>query len=207
MAYHPNRRQNQADCRIAPVLPARIAGLVCPTRLGVFPVPVDKGVMTSPDVRAAALILLLGLAALGTAFGAQYFLGMAPCELCLWERWPYRILVALGLVALCVPPPFRRALLWLAALTLLGGAGSGFLHVGVERGWWPSPLPACNASNLVGGGISSLIANLPAAPAKPCDAPNFLIPGLPVSFATMDFILAAVCAVVLTAYLSRGKAR
>ena len=162
--------------------------------------------MRSVDTRVAVLILLLGLLALGTAFGAQDVLGMAPCELCLWERWPYRLLILLGIVALCVPRGFRRALLWLAALTLLGAAGIGFLHVGVEHGWWPSPLPECNASNLLVGNVSSLIASLPATPAKPCDAPNFLIPGVPVSFATMDFILAAVCAVALAAYLSRSKA-
>jgi disulfide bond formation protein DsbB len=162
--------------------------------------------MRSPDRRVAVLILALGLVALGTAFGAQDLLGMAPCELCLWERWPYRILILLGVVALRVSPPLRRALLWVALLTLLCGAGIGFLHVGVERHWWPSPLPECNAANLLADSVSSLIARLPATPAKPCDAPNFLIPGLPVSFATMDFILAAVCAAALAVYLGRSKA-
>jgi disulfide bond formation protein DsbB len=162
--------------------------------------------MRSPDRRVALLILALGLAALGTAFGAQMGLGMAPCALCLWERWPYRVLIVLGAVAFLAPPPLRRALLWVAVLTLLCGAAIGFLHVGVEQHWWPSPLPECNASNLLAGNLGSLIASLPAAPAKPCDAPNYLIPGLAVSFATMDFILAAVCAVGLGAYLSRGKA-
>jgi disulfide bond formation protein DsbB len=162
--------------------------------------------MMSPDRRVAVLILVLGAAALGTAFGAQDYLGMAPCELCLWDRWPYRVLIVLGVVALCAPPRLRRGLLWVAALTLLWAAGIAFLHVGVEWHWWPSPLPECSAGNLMAGSVSSLIANLPAAPAKACDAPNFLIPGLPVSFATMDFLLAAVCAVALGAYLSRSKA-
>ena len=166
----------------------------------------NNGVMRSPDVRIAVLLLLLGLLALGTAFGAQTVLGMAPCELCLWERWPYRVLILLGVLALCLPQPLRRAVLWLGALTLLCGAAIGFLHVGVEQHWWPSPLPECAASNLMAGSVSSLIASLPAAPAKPCDAPNFLIPGLPVSFATMDFLLAAVCAVALGAYLIRSRA-
>jgi disulfide bond formation protein DsbB len=164
--------------------------------------------MTSaPDRRIAILVLVLGALALGVAFGSQYFLGMAPCELCLWERWPYRLLIVFGAVALLVPPVARRVLLWVAALTLLCGAGIAFLHVGVEQSWWPSPLPECNASNIVAGKLSSLIASLPAAPAKPCDAPNFLIPGLPVSFATMDLILAAVCAIGLGAYLVRSSAR
>jgi disulfide bond formation protein DsbB len=195
-AYHPKDRQNQADYRPLPS-GSGVGGLAARE---------DKGVMRSPDRRVAVVILVLGLVALGTAFGAQDLLGMAPCELCLWERWPYRLLVLLGLVALCVPPRPRRALLWLAVLTLLCGAGIGFLHVGVEQHWWPSPLPECSASNLFAGSISSLVASLPSAPAKPCDAPNFLIPGLPISFATMDFILAAVCAVGLGAYLSRSKA-
>jgi disulfide bond formation protein DsbB len=162
--------------------------------------------MSSPDRRIAVLVLILGVLALGTAFGAQQVLGMAPCELCLWERWPYRVLILLALVALCVPVRLRRTLLWGAVLTLVCGAGIGLLHVGVEQHWWPSPLPECSASNLLGGNLASLVARLPAAPAKPCDAPNFLIPGLPVSFATMDFILAAVCATGLGAYLGRSRA-
>jgi disulfide bond formation protein DsbB len=76
----------------------------------------DKTFMTSPDRRMAVLILVLGLLALGAAFGAQDFLGMAPCELCLWERWPYRILIGLGLVAVFAPIPLRRALLWVAGV-------------------------------------------------------------------------------------------
>jgi disulfide bond formation protein DsbB len=169
--------------------------------------PGISGAMNPPDRAAAALVLLLGVLALGTAFAAQDFLGMAPCELCLWERWPYRVLIVLGLAALCLPRRARRGLLWVAFLVLLCGTGVAFLHIGVEQHWWPSPLPECNASNLITGNLSALVASLPAAPAKPCDAPNFLIPGLPISFAMMDLILAAVCAVGLGAYLSRGGAR
>ncbi len=162
--------------------------------------------MSSPDRRIALLVLILAALALGVALGSQHFLGMAPCELCLWERWPYRILILLAAAALLVPKGLRRALLWVSALTFLCGAAIAFIHVGVEQHWWPSPLPECRASNLLTGSVSSLIASLPAAPAKPCDAPSFLIPGLPVSFATMDFILAAVCAAALGAYLARSRA-
>jgi disulfide bond formation protein DsbB len=160
---------------------------------------------SSPDRRVAFIVLVIAALALAVAFASQHFLGMAPCELCLWERWPYRVLMALGAVALVVPDGARRVLLWAAALTLLCGAAIAFLHVGVERHWWPSPLPECAASNLVTGSIGSLIASLPTTPAKPCDAPNYLIAGLPVSFATMDLIAAGVCAGLLTAYLLLGK--
>ena len=153
--------------------------------------PDDKGGMNiSSDRRTAIVLLVLGAAALAVAYGSQHLLGMAPCELCLWERWPYRIIILLSLLALLLPARTGRLLLWLCALALLGDAGIAFLHVGVEQHWWPSPLPECSASNLLSANLSTLMASLPARPAKPCDAPNFLIPGLPVSFATMDFLLA-----------------
>ena len=53
------------------------------------------------------------------------------------------------------------------------------------------------------------MANLPATPAKPCDAPNFLVPGLPISFTTMDFLYALACFVLVLACLrprTRGAA-
>ena len=124
----------------APSNACGIAALVCPVVLGGIARPVDKGAMRSPDRRVAVLILVLGAVALGTAFGAQDYLGMAPCELCLWDRWPYRALILLGLVAFWLPPFPRRGLLWVAAFTLLCAAGVAFLHVGVEWHWWPSPL-------------------------------------------------------------------
>jgi disulfide bond formation protein DsbB len=168
----------------------------------------DKdGMSASPDRRTAIFLLLVGLAALATAFGAQNYLAMAPCELCLWERWPYRIIILLGVLTLILPPPTRRALLWLGALALVVAIGIAFVHVGVERHWWPSPLPECSASNLVTGNLTALMNSLPARPAKPCDAPNFLLPDVPLSFATMDLLFALFCWAVVTVRLLRPSAR
>lgn len=160
----------------------------------------------SPDRRTAIFLLLVGLAALATAFGAQTYLGMAPCELCLWERWPYRVIILLAVLALILPTRARRVLLWLGALALVADIGIAFVHAGVERHWWPSPLPECSASNLVKGNLTALMNSLPARPAKPCDAPNFLLPGVPLSFATMDLLFALFCWAVVTVRLLRRPA-
>src|SRR5579875_3281802 len=122
---------------------------------------------SASDRRTGGLLTIAGAAALALAYGSQRFLGLAPCELCLWERWPYRIVLVLGLLALILPQSGRRWLLWLAALAFLTNVGISCLHVGVEEGWWPSPLPECSASNLVTGNLSQLMQNLPARPAKP----------------------------------------
>jgi disulfide bond formation protein DsbB len=161
----------------------------------------------SQDRLIAGLILLLGAAALAVAYGSQYALGMAPCELCYWERWPYRAAILIGLLGLILPQPLRRALLWLGALAFLANVAVAGLHVGVEQKLWPSPLPECSAANIFKGNLSTLMSNLPATPAKPCDAPNYLIPGLPVSFAAMDLIYAAICCLIVLVCLTRRPAR
>jgi hypothetical protein len=50
---------------------------------------------------------------------------------------------------------------------------------------------------------------MPDRPAKPCDAPTFLIPGLPVSMAAMNFIASLGFFIVILDYLvrERGKKR
>lgn len=147
-----------------------------------------------------ALTATAALAALGVAYFAQYVLRLTPCELCLWERWPYRIVVVLGLLAAMARPRTARLLLGLAGGVMLAGAAIAGLHAGVEFGWWPSPLPECN-------GVLTPGAALPAIPAVPCDRPVYLISALPISMAQMDFIAAALFAALLLLYAARSKVR
>ncbi len=149
---------------------------------------------------AGAVTALAALAALGVAYYAQDFMLLFPCPLCLLERWPYRILVLLGILAAILPRWAAQVLLSLAVLVLLAGAAIAFVHVGVEFHWWQSPLPECN-------GILRPGAPLPMTPAKPCDEPIFLIPALPVSMAAMDFLYATLFALVLLTHLIRKPRR
>jgi disulfide bond formation protein DsbB len=160
--------------------------------------------------RPAALFAVLAAgAALAVALGSQHWGGLVPCALCLLERWPYRIVIALGVLALILPRRPGRLLLALAVLVLLGGAVLGGLHVGVEWGLWPSPLPECAAPHFEPGSIAQRLAEMPARPSKPCDAPTYLIPHVPVSMAAMNLIYALGVAVLLAAELpaSRGRRR
>jgi disulfide bond formation protein DsbB len=151
--------------------------------------------------RAVGLYTALFAAlALGTAYGAQYFGGLVPCPLCLLERWPYRVIIALGLLAAMVRPASGRVILGLAVGVLLAAAGLAFLHVGVEFHWWKSPLPECN-------GILNFNEPLPATPAKPCDEPTYLIAFLPVSMAMMNLIFALAFALALTTHVARKPRR
>ena len=74
---------------------------------------------------------------------------------------------------------------------MVAAGALGGLHVGVEQGAWPSPLPECAAPVLGSGTMAERLARMPAKPAKPCDEPTFLIPGLPLSMAAMNMVYAA----------------
>jgi disulfide bond formation protein DsbB len=158
--------------------------------------------------RSLAVLVALGAAlALGVAYATEVWGGLVPCALCLLERWPYRIVIVLGVLAAISPRGLCRALLALAVLCLLGDAAIAAVHVGVEFKWWPSPLPECAAPHVSGGSIADQLASMPALPSKPCDDPTFLIPGVPVSMAAMNMLYGLVFAAVVAASLSVNRHR
>ena len=138
----------------------------------------------------ALTIAVLAAAAPLFAWGSEGWFGLAPCELCLWQRWPYAVAAALALLAALLPAR-RRPLLLLAGLAVLAsGLVAGF-HIGVEQHWWPSPLPGCQVARSAGGTtVDDLLRGLAATPSKPCDAPTYLVPGLPLSMAAMNLLYA-----------------
>jgi disulfide bond formation protein DsbB len=101
----------------------------------------------------AVFVLVTGVIVLGTALLSQYWGGLAPCELCLLQRWPWAIAVAISLGVVFVGS--RVALRWVAlalAVVFAAGALFAFYHVGVEQHWFAGPA-ACTAS---GGGAMTL---------------------------------------------------
>ena len=150
---------------------------------------------------AGAVAAGLGLV---TALVAESWFGLVPCALCLLERWPYRVAILCGALA-AASPRGARLLVFVAGLAMLAGTGLAGVHVGVEQGWWPSPLPECAAPNLGGATVAERLARMPAVPAKPCDEPTYLVPGLPVSMAAMNGGLSALLGLGLTALAARDK--
>ena len=155
----------------------------------------------------ALLTALAAAAALGVAYGSERWGGLVPCALCLVERWPYRIVIVLGLLAAVIPNGLGRIVLTGAILALLAGAGVAAIHAGVEFHWWPSPLPECAAPHIGGASLADRLASMPDRPSKPCDDPTFLIPGLPVSMAALNMLFALVFAAILAISLFRHRSR
>ncbi|MBR3369116.1 MAG: disulfide bond formation protein B [Rhodobacteraceae bacterium] len=116
--------------------------------------------------RQVQLLALAGSA--GLLLGAlafQYIGGMAPCALCIWQRWPH-VVALLGTGALVWPNP-------VLALVGAGGAAAsgaiGLYHTGVERSWWEGPSSCTAGGNLSGMSAQDLLAQIMAAPVVRCD--------------------------------------
>ena len=155
----------------------------------------------------ALIIAALAAAAPLFAIGSETWWGLAPCALCLWQRWPYWVAAGLAAAGVVVAGRGRAVLLGLAALGAFASAAIGGFHVGVEQGWWPSPLPGCAAATASGGALSidEMMRGLAAVPNKPCDAPTFLIPGLPLSMAAMNLIYGLGLGALALALARRGR--
>ena len=113
-------------------------------------------------------ILLGALGSAGLLLGAfafQHIGGMAPCKLCLWQRWPHGAAIVIGVLALALP---GRLLPLLGALAALTTAAIGGYHTGVERGWWEGPT-TCTSGPVSGISAQDLMAQIMEAPLVRCD--------------------------------------
>jgi disulfide bond formation protein DsbB len=155
----------------------------------------------------AVVGVAIGGVALAVALGSEHFLGLIPCALCLVERWPYRIVIGLGLLAVALPARPARLLCWAIVLVLCVSAASGVLHVGVEQRWWPSPLPECTAPDLSGLSPAERFARMPLRPAKSCEDADYPIPFIPISFAQGLLIYALASAGLMAILLARTPRR
>lgn len=111
------------------------------------------------DTRAFTILLAAGgsLAILLGAFAFQYLGGLAPCQLCLWQRWPHAAAILIGLLALVIARgTLGRILPLLGALAALATAAIGVFHVGVEQKWWAG-LPSCTAGSIDGISTADLL--------------------------------------------------
>ena len=146
--------------------------------------------------RIAALLVPLLL--LGGAYVAQYGYGLAPCEMCWWQRYPHFAALALAVFAWLRPP--GRTAVALAALAIAISGLIGLFHAGVEYGWWEG-LTACSTDNLAGSG--NALDAIMNAPLVRCDVAPWSLLGI--SLAGWNFVLSGAAALAIWRLLARGK--
>jgi len=149
-------------------------------------------------VHAFGLVLAASVAVLGTALFSQYVGGLQPCVLCIYQRVPYVLAIALCALALAVAvfgggtkPSLTRSGLVICVALFIAGAGIAAYHVGVEQGWWMGT-EACAGSDLNALTIEDLRQQLLQKPIARCDEVAWSAFGI--SMAGYNFIVSLLLA-------------
>ncbi|WP_265587082.1 disulfide bond formation protein B [Sphingomicrobium arenosum] len=145
---------------------------------------------------AHALALLVPLGLLGGAIGSQLFGGLVPCEMCIWQRWPHGVAIALALLAVPMNG-VRRPLVILAALAIAVSGAIGVYHAGVEADIFEG-LTTCSSNS--GGTLEDLLA----VPVVRCDAVQWEF--LSISMAGWNAILSLGAAFLILLGARKGRA-
>lgn len=104
-------------------------------------------------------------AMLAGAFGFEYIGELAPCKMCIWQRWPHGIAIVAGVLALALK---QRLFALIGALAALTTSLIGFYHAGVEKGIFEGP-DSCTSGPIGGMSTDDLFNQIMNAPLVRCD--------------------------------------
>ncbi|NVP53658.1 disulfide bond formation protein B [Mycoplana rhizolycopersici] len=156
-----------------------------------------------------ALLLTVGMAAtVGGALGFEHIGGYIPCALCLLQRLPYYYGIPVALLAtlsaaLGGPPWLTRALLLVAGVMMLVGAGLGVYHAGAEWGFWEGPSTCATTAQGVTQNAGDLLGDLDAKKPPSCTEASLRFLGL--SFAGWNVIASLILAAIAFKGISTKK--
>ena len=145
---------------------------------------------------ARLLSLLVPAGLLAGAYGSQYLGGLAPCEMCFWQRYAHFAGLAFALAAFALGgrmPDRGRSLVWLAALGIAASGAIGFYHAGVEAGYFEG-FTQCT-SQIGGGSSADVLKQILEAPLIRCDQIQWSLLGI--SMAGWNAILSLGSALVI----------
>ena len=122
-----------------------------------------------PVNRALLICATMSSCLLAGAFWFEYIGGLAPCEMCIWQRWAHSGLTLVALSGLLLPAQIKvkLALLFVSIAALTSFAIAGF-HVGVEWHLWEGPV-GCSALLNSSGDLALMVDQLLATPVVRCD--------------------------------------
>lgn len=129
-------------------------------------------------LRGRMPLIIMGAAGsaglLASALAFEHLGGLAPCELCHWQRAGH-LIALIGLIGI-----LTDRLVWplIGAAGAAGSALAGLYHMGMEKRWWSGPEACSGGLDLSAmSGEAALAALLVAAPVR-CDEVVWSLIGL-----------------------------
>ena len=145
-------------------------------------------------------IAAVAVSALAFVLIGEYGFGLHPCHLCIYQRWPFAVLIVLGLLGY-FNRYFTIPVIALSGLTFLTNAGIALYHSGVERKWWAG-LEGCSTPDM-SGSIEELMKRIQETAVTRCDEIAWQMFGL--SMANYNVILCLGGAIVCATYLIKRR--
>lgn len=151
-------------------------------------------------------LILISIGSLAAAFIGEIFFGLEPCQLCIYQRWPFAIVIAFGLLGLAMRKnaTTRTIIVSFCGFTMLTNSGIALYHTGVEQKWWTSAIGGCSVPPL-NIEEQDWLENIMSAPAKPCDVISWQDPILGLSMANLNVMLGAFLFIICMISATRLK--
>lgn len=148
-------------------------------------------------------IAVFSALAIGMALIGQYVFGLHPCELCVYQRIPYAIIIIVGSAGYFIKSPkLQYILVIFCALLFLSDAIIAIYHTGVEMGIFPAPT-ACSSDGKTGQTLEEMRAAIFNAPLVTCSQAMFYFLGL--SMAAWNAIAASFAFIITVTMLKKQK--
>jgi len=112
------------------------------------------------------------------------FIGFAPCDLCLKQRWAWYLVLIIASIPFIVTINYNKILLLIISIILFCNAIFAGWHAGIEWDLWPG-LATCNSSTIFDS--NNLVETLKESSVPVCDDASIRIFGI--SLAGYNFIV------------------
>ncbi len=166
--------------------------------------------LLSNPVFTFGVIVFISFTALAMALSSEAFFGLEPCNLCIYQRYPFLFGIILGIAGLILrnKEKIARILLGVIGINFLINSGIAFYHTGVEQKWWTSVLEGCKVPHFFDDtSEQSILENLMSAPMSSCSDIQWQDPLLGLSMANYNVLLSFDLFVfsIIGAYLLKTK--
>ena len=153
--------------------------------------------------RLALVVFVASAALLLGALGFQFIGKLAPCALCIDQRYAHVVALVLAAAAVVVRGRAGWVLAGLAVLALATSGGIGIFHAGVEQKWWAGPT-GCTGGSLADLTPEEATKRLMGTPVVRCDEIPWSLFGI--SMAGWNAIVSLGVALLASLLVLRRKA-
>ena len=150
--------------------------------------------------RLCTFLGLISLCLLGSVFYFQFIEGLAPCNLCNWQRWPHVFIILFAILSITALRG-RIMLIGIGVASLIG-TGIAVYHSGIELNLWAGP-GGCTADIFTSASTSQLLDNLLETQVVRCDEISWTM--LSLSMANWNALISFIMTVCATAGFCRLK--